>query len=173
ALHRPPDQRRGKDMITDLGHDLTFHDTDDSWWKERSAFERIDRINIPVLSIGHWAKKALHLRGNVVGFEYTPTKDKKLVITNFRTQNEVHHAFDTEEFHEKWLLPFYDRYLHGLQNGYEKLPAVRLGIQGANDLWREESEWPLKRAKMVPFYLRKKKSGSLTSLNDGSLTTAA
>jgi putative CocE/NonD family hydrolase len=173
ALHRPPDQRRGKDMVTDLGRDLTFHDTDDSWWKERSAFERIDRINIPVLSIGHWAKKALHLRGNVVGFEYTPTKDKKLVITNFRTQNEVHHAFDTEAFHEKWLLPFYDRYLHGLQNGYEKLPAVRLGIQGADNLWREESEWPLKRAKMVPFYLRKKKSGSLTSLNDGSLTTAA
>ncbi len=173
ALHRPPDQRRGKAMTTDTGFDLTYHDTDDSWWKERSAFERIDQINIPVLSIGHWAKKALHLRGNVVGFEHTPTKDKKLVVTDFRTQNEVHHAFDTEEFHARWLLPFYDRYLKGIQNGYEKLPAVRAGIQGTDGEWREENEWPPKSAKMTPFYLRKKHSGSLTSLNDGGLSTEA
>ncbi len=171
ALHRPPDERRGKAMTTDTGFDLTYHDTDDSWWKERSAFERIDQIDIPVLSIGHWAKKALHLRGNIVGFEHTPTKDKKLVVTDFRTQNEVHHAFDTEDFHAKWLLPFYDRYLKGLDNGYEKLPAVRAGIQGTDGEWREEAEWPPRGAKMTPFYLRKKKSGSLTSLNDGGLTT--
>jgi uncharacterized protein len=173
ALHRPPDQRRGKAMTTDTGFDLTYHDTDDAWWKERSAFERIDRIDIPVLSIGHWAKKALHLRGNIVGFEHTPTRDKKLVVTDFRTQNEVHHAFDTEEFHAKWLLPFYDRYLKGIQNGYEKLPAVRCGIQGTDGEWREEAEWPPKSAKMTPFYLRRKRSGSLTSLNDGGLTPEA
>ncbi len=173
ALHRPPDQRRGKAMTTDTGFDLTYHDTDNSWWKERSAFERIDRIDIPVLSIGHWAKKALHLRGNIVGFEHTQTKDKKLVVTDFRTQNEVHHAFDTEEFHAKWLLPFYDRYLKGIDNGYEKLPAVRAGMQGTDGEWREEAEWPPKSAKMTPFYLRRKKSGSLTSLNDGSLTPEA
>jgi hypothetical protein len=171
ALHRPPDQRRGKAMETDIGRELTFHDTDDAWWKERSAFERLDQINIPVLSIGHWAKKALHLRGNIVGYEYAKSP-KRLVVTGYRTQNEVHHAFDTEEFHEEFLLPFYDYYLKGLKNGYDKLAPVRIQVQGSYE-WRDEQEWPPKRARIVPFYFRRKKSRSLTSLNDGGLSTEA
>src|SRR5438093_363269 len=49
---------------------------------------------------------------------------------------------------------------------------ARLFVRGAN-VWREEDEWPLPRAKYVPYYLHKGPSGSVTSLNDGALGTQA
>lgn len=169
ALHRPANHRRGQAMTYDLGLALTSHDTYDDWWKERTAFERIDNINIPVLSIGHWAKMGLHLRGNLVAYEYLKSRNKKLVVTGFKTAAAVHHAFDTIEFHEEFLLPFYDRYLKGYDNGYDRLPPVRLYVNGAEE-WRNEKEWPLSRAKYTPWYLSKKRSRSVTSLNDGGLS---
>jgi hypothetical protein len=51
-------------------------------------------------------------------------------------------------------------------------PPVKLYVRGA-DVWRDEPAWPLKRAKYVPYYLRRAKSGSVRSLNDGSLSTEA
>jgi putative CocE/NonD family hydrolase len=167
-LHRAADRRRGRAMEFDLGLELTRHDTYDGWWRERTAAERAERIKIPVLSIGHWAKAALHLRGNLEGFKAVNT-DKKLLVTAEPTPNHVHHLFDTIEFHEKELLPFYDRYLKGERNGYEKLAPVRIHVRGA-DRVRSEKEWPIQRATHTSFYLTGRKSGSVTSLNDGSLS---
>ncbi|MPY70131.1 MAG: CocE/NonD family hydrolase [Alphaproteobacteria bacterium] len=171
ALHRPANARPNKRMEYDLGLALTEHDTYDDWWKERTAFHRLGEIDIPVLNIGHWAKQGLHLRGNLIAHEYLKTKQKKLVVTGFKTAAAVHHAFDTIEFHEEFLLPFYDRYLKGMENGYEDLPPVRVYVNGA-EAWREEKGWPLKRAKYVSWYLKKGPSRSVTSLNDGGLSTA-
>ena len=47
---------------------------------------------------------------------------------------------------------------------------MKIFVRGAN-LWREERDWPLPRASYVPYYLRKGPSGSLTSINDGALST--
>ena len=168
ALHRPANERRGKVMTYDLGLALTTHETYDDWWKERTAFERIKNINIPVLNIGHWAKVGLHLRGNMVAHEYLDAP-KKLVMTHFKTAAQVHHAFDTIEFHKEYLLPFYDHYLKGMKNGYDKLPPVRLYVSGAEE-WREEQEWPLKRARYTPCYLGRGPSMSVTSINDGGMS---
>jgi putative CocE/NonD family hydrolase len=172
ALHRPANSRRGKIMEYDLGLALTSHETYDDWWKERTAFERIENIDIPVLSIGHWAKVGLHLRGNLVAFEYLKTKNKKLVMTNFKTAADVHHAFDTIEFHDEFLLPFYDRYLKGFDNGYDSEPPVRLYVNGAEE-WRAEKQWPLRRARYQPYYLHTGPSESVTSINDGAMSTTA
>jgi putative CocE/NonD family hydrolase len=95
---------------------------------------------------------------------------KKLVVTGARSVHEAHHQYDQVEFHAKELLPFYDRYLKGIDNGFMDGAPVRLFIRGA-DIWREEPQWPLPRAKYVSYYLRKGPSGSVTSLNDGGLST--
>ena len=110
----------------------------------------------------------LHLRGNLVAFEYLKTKNKKLVMSDFKTAAAVHHAFDTIEFHEEFLLPFYDRYLKGFKNGYDALPPVRLYVNGAEE-WRNEKQWPLSRARYKPYYLRSGPSKSVTSINDGGI----
>ena len=46
---------------------------------------------------------------------------------------------------------------------------VRLYVRGAN-VWRAEEQWPPK-ATYTPYYLRKGPSGSVTSMNDGGLST--
>jgi hypothetical protein len=75
-----------------------------------SAVWRLSDIKIPVLSIGHWGKMGLHLRGNILGYEGV-SAPKKLVVTGAKNVHEAHHQYDQIEFHEKELLPFYDAHL--------------------------------------------------------------
>ena len=152
----------------DLAYHLFAHPTADDWWRERSASERLSEITIPVYSIGHWRNVDLHLRGNLQGYEEAQGP-KKLLITGTRNNGETQRLFETIEFHEQELLPFYDCHLKGVDNGFMDGPPVRLFIRGDNE-WRDEAEWPLQRATHVPFYLRKGPSGSVTSLNDGGLS---
>ena len=67
------------------------------------------------------------------------------------------------------MLPFYDPHLKGENNGFMDATPVKVFVRGAN-VWREEEEWPLKRATYVPLHLRKGPSGSVISLNDGKLS---
>ena len=85
---------------------------------------------------------------------------------------EAHELFDRIDYHETELLPFYDYYLKGIKNGYPDRAPVRLYIRGDEE-YREEKEWPLKRTRVTPFHLNKTPSKSLTSLNDGGLSTKA
>jgi len=161
----------GPGEMPDLPHDALTHATYDAWWKERSAYERLPEITIPVLSIGHWGKIGLHLRGNILGYEQV-RGPKKLVVTGMRNTIEAHHLFDTVEFHKRELLPFYDHYLKGVDNGFMEGPPVKLFVRGDN-AFRDESDWPPPAAQMVPYYLRSGHSRSVTSLNDGTLSTTA
>jgi putative CocE/NonD family hydrolase len=77
--------------------------------------------------------------------------------------------FDQVDFHEKECLPFYDLHLKGKNNGFMEAEPVRVFVRGAN-VWRAEEEWPPKRTH-VPYYLRKGPTGSLTSMNDGGMST--
>ena len=170
-LHKPASQPGGKLLDDDVGLDIARRQTYDAWWRERSAFERIDEIKVPTYSIGHWGKLGLHLRGNILAYE-TMKCPKKLDVTGAPGVFGAHDLFEQIDYHEQNLLPFYDKYLKGVNNGWEKRAPVRLYVTGANE-WRDEREFPLKRAKYVPFHLSARKSGSVTSLNDGSLTEAA
>jgi len=146
-------------MRLDLVGAITEHTLDDDWWRERSPFWRLHEIKVPVLSIGHWGKMGLHLRGNILGFEEVKAP-KKLVVTGAKNVHEAHHQYDQVAFHEQELLPFYDLHLKGKNNGFMDGAPARLYVRGAN-VWREE-EWPLPGAKYVPYYLRKGPSGSVT-----------
>src|SRR5262249_7417452 len=119
--------------------------------------------------IGHWGKMGLHLRGNILGFEQLRSP-RKLVVTGARNTFEAHHLFDQIEFHARECLPFYERWLKDVDNGIMDGAPVRIFVRGI-DLWREEREWPLARARYVPYYLHRGPSGSVNSLNDGGLTT--
>jgi len=165
---RPVSRQGRPPMRFDLAGALTEHMLDDEFWRERSPYWRLAEIKVPVLSIGHWGKMGLHLRGNIVGYEELRAP-KKLVVTGARNTFEAHKMFDQIEFHEKECLPFYDHYLKGIDNGFMDGAPVKLFVRGAN-IWREEKEWPLPRAKYVSYYLRKGPSGSVTSLNDGALS---
>ncbi len=166
-MHRPVNGKGRPPMKFDLVGAITEHTLDDEFWRERSPYWRLDKIKCPVLSIGHWGKMGLHLRGNIVGYEDVKAP-KKLVVTGARNTFEAHKMFDQIDFHEKELLPFYDLHLKGKNNGFMEAEPVRLYVRGAN-VWRAEEQWPPK-ARYVPYYLRKGPSGSVTSMNDGGLS---
>lgn len=168
-LHRAAGDRSGKDMPLDLAAEMARRRTRDEWWAERSPFDRLADIKVPLLSIGHWGKIGLHLRGNILGYEMAQGP-KKLVVTGARDVFEAHELFDKIEYHEKELLPFYDHHLKGADNGVMDEPPVRLFVRGLGQ-YRAEPEWPLKRAKYVSYYLNGEPTGSLTSINDGGLAT--
>ncbi len=155
-------------MTFDLVGEIINHPLDDEFWRVRSPYWRLDRIRCPVLSVGHWGKMGLHLRGNILGYEEVKAP-KKLVVTGARNTFEAHRMFDQIEFHEKELLPFYDLHLKGANNGFMDAEPVRLFVRGAN-VWRSDEEWPPRRATPIAYYLRKGPSGSVTSLNDGGLS---
>jgi predicted acyl esterase len=166
-MHRPVNRKGRPPMRFDLVGAITEHTLDDEFWRERSPYWRLDKIKCPVLSIGHWGKMGLHLRGNIVGYEEVKAP-KKLVVTGARNTFEAHKMFDQIDFHEKELLPFYDLHLKGKNNGFMEAEPVRLYVRGAN-VWRAEEQWPPK-ATTTPYYLRKGPSGSVTSMNDGGLS---
>jgi putative CocE/NonD family hydrolase len=166
--HRPAGQHGRPPMRFDLVGAIIEHDLDDEFWRVRSPYWRLDRIRCPVLSVGHWGKMGLHLRGNLVGYEAVKAP-KKLVVTGARNTFEAHRLFDEVSFHEKELLPFYDLHLKGANNAFMESEPVRVFVRGA-DKWRAQQEWPPRDTTVVPYYLRRGPSGSLTSLNDGGLS---
>ena len=130
---RPP-------MKFDLVGEIIDHPLDDEFWRERSPYWRLDKIKCPVLSVGHWGKMGLHLRGNILGYEEVKAP-KKLVVTGARNTFEAHRMFDQVEFHEKELLPFYNLHLKGANNGFMDAEPVKLFVRGAN-IWRSSEDWP-------------------------------
>ena len=166
--HRLAGQHGRAPMKFDLVGEIIDHPLDDEFWRQRSPYWRLDKIKCPVLSVGHWGKMGLHLRGNILGYEEVKAP-KKLVVTGARNTFEAHRMFDQVEFHEKELLPFYDLHLKGANNGFMDAEPVKLFVRGAN-VWRTQEEWPTKQATPVSYYLREGPSGSVTSLNDGGLS---
>jgi predicted acyl esterase len=148
--------------------DMYAHPFDDEWHRTRSPFWELDKVDIPVFSIGVWGKGALHLRGNVLGFQRVKGP-KHLLITHPDTWAGAQRLFADREFHEREILPWYEHHLKGVPNDVMKRPAVRFFVNGEGE-YRSADTWPPADIKPAPFYLSGAKSDAVRSLNDGSLT---
>ena len=111
-----------------------------------------DKMDIPFLSVGNWSGMALHLRGNTEAFVQAKSKNKKLRI---HAGTHYHPFYAEEARHDQ--IRFLDHWLKGKQNGVMEEPPVKLLIRtggGKGYQFRHENEWPLKRTRWTPFYLR-------------------
>jgi len=151
--------------------DLLSHPLYDDYWKQRAAVERLHEIKVPVFSIGVWAKQDLHLVGNILGYQLARSP-KKLAITATPTAYSSMIDFADIEFHRKYLLPFYDKYLKGLRTSYEDRPEVEYIVRNTGKV-RSFQTWPPPKTERVRYFLGKGPTGTVTSLNDGILGTAA
>jgi putative CocE/NonD family hydrolase len=131
----------------------------------------LHEIDTPLLSIGVWAKLDLHLFGNILGYQRA-SGFKKLSVTGTATPMSSMVDFADPAFHEKYLLPFYEHFLKGVENGFEDRPNVSYEVKNTG-VTRTFDTWPPPGVTRVPYYLSAAKSNSVTSLNDGSLTTSA
>ena len=167
----PATKNHPREMAHDLILDWQRHPFYDDFWKERSAFEHLDRIKVPLFSIGVWAKQDLHLAGNIAG--YLKAKgEKKLAMTGAATAFSSASDFATVDFHKKYLLPFYDHYLKGATTSWSARPNVEYPVRNTGTV-RSFSTWPPPGTVPTVLHLHKGPSGSVTSLNDGALDASA
>jgi len=164
----PANGEHPREQTCDLNILLQQHPIYDDFWRERCAAERLHEIDVPLYSIGVWGKVDLHTRGNIDGFRRAcgPRKLKMIGPVNAFVANR---EFNSRELHEALLLPFYDHYLKGLETDYTQRPTVEYFVRGA-DATRTAQTWPPQGVRYVTWHLNAAKSGSVTSLNDGSLT---
>jgi uncharacterized protein len=154
-------------VVPDLFLEVQRHPFYDDFWRERAAAERLDQIQVPVFSIGVWAKQDLHLAGNILGYQQA-RGPKKLAITGTPTAFSSMMDFADVEFHRRYLLPFYDRYLKGLKTGFEQRPNVEYIVRNTG-VTRAFDTWPQPGTHPARFYLGQGPTGSVKSLNDGAL----
>src|SRR5207237_1430348 len=124
----------------DLFLDVQKHAFYDEFWRERAAFEQLEQIEVPVFSIGVWAKQDLHLAGNIMGF-HRAQGPKKLAITATATAFSSMLDFAEIDFHRSYLLPFYDLYLKQIQTSFDDRPAVEYLVRNTG-VARSFDTWP-------------------------------
>jgi predicted acyl esterase len=169
-INRYPGAGPSRVQATDLTRMVGDHPLLDDFWKERSAVNVLDQIDLPLYSSGVWAKHQLHTRGNIDGF--TRAKGvKKLRMSGAPNAWGAAAEFASVDFHRAVWLPFYDHFLKGIATNWLDRPAVEYAVRGGAT--RTAAQWPPEGMRYETLYLSAAKAGAVHSLNDGSLTTAA
>lgn len=169
-INRYPASGSSRDQDTDLTAMIAAHPIYDDFWRERSAWEVLDRIKVPLYSSGVWAKMQLHTRGNIDGY-LRARGPKKLRMSGVPNAWAAAAEFASVDFHKRALLPFYDHYLKGASTDYLARPNVEYAVRGSNAM-RSSDTWPPANVRYVACYLTQLASQSVTSLNDGGLSRA-
>jgi predicted acyl esterase len=132
---------------TDMVADALAHPLDDAFYRERSPVW--EKVTVPLLSAGNWGGHGLHLRGNVEGFVRAASPQKWLEIHGL--QHWIHFYTDYGRTLQK---RFFDHFLKGIDNGWEKEPRMWLQIRHIDTfVGRPENEWPLARTQWTKLYV--------------------
>ena len=133
---------------TNLGQDYRSHPLDDQYYSNRNA--DFSKIQVPLLSATSWAGQPLHPRGNYVGYLESGSKQKWLECHGLE-----HWTHFYTPYGRNLQKQFFDYFLKGKKNGWNKKPKVMLNVRrpGEKFTLRGEREWPLKRTKWKKYYL--------------------
>ncbi|MCC7483672.1 MAG: CocE/NonD family hydrolase [Burkholderiales bacterium] len=119
---------------------------DGPFYQERSAWPRLDRVQIPAYFGCGWYMNELHLKGAFDGWLGTGAIPKRMMIGPrpwpLRPWAGYHHE----------MLRWYDHWLKGMDTRVMEGAPIQLWIQG-EDTWRAEHEWPLKRTEWREYFL--------------------
>jgi predicted acyl esterase len=132
----------------DLEADVLAHPLDDEFYKSRSP--DWSKVTVPLLSANNWGGQGLHPRGNNEGYIRAASKQKWL---------ECHGLGHWPHFYTDYgrLLQkkFFDFFLKGEKNGWDKQPPVQLNVRHPGETFdiRHEQEWPIARTRWTKFFL--------------------
>ena len=121
---------------------------DDEYYKERSG--DLSKVTVPLLSAANWGGQGLHPRGNFEGYVRAASQQKWLEV-----HGGSHWAPFYTDYGIKLQKRFFDFFLKGEANGWDKQPKVLLQVRhpGEKFVERAENEWPLARTRWTHFYL--------------------
>ncbi|HEY6864686.1 MAG TPA: CocE/NonD family hydrolase [Burkholderiales bacterium] len=129
--------------------ELRARPLDGPWYDERSG--HLERIELPALVVANWGGLGLHLRGTLLGWRGIASREKWLKV----------HA---GSYFLTFLLPdsvalqrrFFDRYLKGLDNGWEREPRVEVSVRAVDDTVKRvvaDRDWPIPGTRWTRLYL--------------------
>jgi predicted acyl esterase len=110
----------------------------------------LSKVEVPLLSCANWGGQGIHPRGNFNGYLEAASKQKWLEV-----HGESHWSLFSSGKGVALQKRFFDHFLKGIDNGWEKTPPVALNIRhpGEKFVLRYENEWPLARTQWTKFYL--------------------
>ena len=110
----------------------------------------LSKVVVPLLSAANWGGQGLHPRGNFEGFVRSASRQKWLEV-----HGGSHWAPFYTDYGVKLQKRFFDYFLKGNNNGWDKQPRVLLQVRhpGEKFVLRHEEEWPLARTEWTHFYL--------------------
>ena len=141
------DQELAKNRV-DVFEDLKQHPLDDEWHRSRTA--NLAKVTLPLLTCANWGGQGIHPRGNFNGFAETPSTQKWLEV-----HGDSHWSLFSSGYGLALQKKFFDHFLKGVDNGWEKTPRVTLNVRhpGEKFVLRHEHEWPLARTQWTKLYL--------------------
>ena len=117
---------------------ILAHSLIDDWYRDRCP--TLDAIDLPILVVANWGGLGLHLRGTIEGYCGVASQQKWLKVQRgsyFITFLQPHNVALQKRF--------FDRFLKGIDNGWEKEPPVEVELRGPDDkvLRRlRDTSWP-------------------------------
>ena len=125
------------------------HTMDDKYWRARMP--DWSKVTVPVFSAANWGGQGLHPRGNFEGCTRAASKNKWLEVHGIE-----HWTHFYTDYGRKLQLKFFDHFLHGKKNGWDRQPKVQLNVRHPGEKFelRQEQEWPLKRTRWTKLYLQ-------------------
>jgi uncharacterized protein len=142
------DEELAKNRV-DAFEELKKHPFDDEWHRSRSA--DLSLVRTPLLTCANWGGQGIHPRGNFNGYTETPADTPKWL----EVHGDSHWSHFSSGYGTALQKRFFDYYLKGIANGWDKQPRVQLNVRhpGEKFVLRHESEWPLARTQWTRFYL--------------------
>jgi uncharacterized protein len=131
----------------DLRRAILSHPLDGEYYRERSP--DWSRIAVPLLSAANWGGQGLHPRGNFEGFVRAASREKWLEVHGLEHWTEFYTGYGTA-----LQKRFFDHYLKGADNGWERQPRVSLQVRHVDRfVLRGEDAWPIPRTRWTRCYL--------------------
>ena len=148
------------------------HPAYDGFWRSISTREQIQKVRIPVFSVGGWYDNFAESDLEAYAALRKATGLSRILIGPW--PHNMSYKFGGVDFGPESQVPvrglqfqWFDQWLMGKDSRLMSLPPMRLFVMGANK-WREERDWPPPEARPRTFYL--KSGGRANSLDgDGAL----
>lgn len=118
------------------------------YWRDKAA--RLENITVPAYVVASYTN-SVHTHGTFAGYRRISSPEKWLRVHNTSEWYDYYTPENVED-----LRRFFDHYLKGVDNGWEKTPKVRLSVlnPGGQDVVnRPENEFPLARTHYERLYL--------------------
>ena len=149
------------------------HPTYDEYWKAMSVREHLDKIKVPVFSLGGWYDN--FAQSDLEAFSALRAASKQAYTAIGPWPHNMSIPFAGVDFGPNSKFPvlevqldWFDRWMRDKEFHHAPL---KIFVMGKNE-WRDEKEWPLRRAKLTPLYFSSKGYAN-TGYGNGELVRRA